>query len=434
MTIDPRHLLQQLSRLPRVRRWWVAYSGGLDSHVLLHLAVAAGLRQSHDLRAVHINHGLQDQAGDWAAHCRRVCCDLQVPLTVIDVQVEAGASQEAAARDARYRAFEQLVDCDEGVLMAHHADDQAETVLLRLLRGSGVKGLAAMPEQRPLGAGLLFRPLLAFERRDLESWATGHQLNWINDPSNRSLDFDRNYLRHQVVPHLKQRWPHASSALSRTARFCREAEQLNRQLAAIDLLDCGIDGAIRCSELLVLEPARQLNLLRHWLAEAGVPLPEESVLRRVLTEVVPARQDAEPCVDWGDHQIRRFRGQLRLWNRNWQAPEGRRRWPLSTALTFSFGTLRSEAVAGRGIRIPAGASVEVDFRRGGERICLLGRAGSRSLKKLLQASDVPPWQRSLIPLIYVDGVLAAVVGLWIARGFEVKSSESGILLKWTPVF
>ncbi|OMH39221.1 tRNA lysidine(34) synthetase TilS [Motiliproteus sp. MSK22-1] len=439
-----------------VRRWWLGFSGGLDSHVLLHLAVAAKLNQTHNLTAIHVDHNLQPEAGVWVEHCSAVCENLGVPLQVLKVAVDEGASLEAQARQARYQAFEHLMSDGDGLLLAHHADDQAETILLRLMRGSGVRGLSSIPEQRPLGKGRLFRPLLSLPRWELEQYAEQNQLNWIEDPSNSSLDFDRNYVRHQVLPELLQRWPHAVQALGRSVRFCAEAQSLNQQLAAEDLQRCSAvksntDHAGRGLDyngMLSLSRDRQCNLLRFWISDQAESLPEEPQLLRILDEVITAREDAQPMVCWGHYQIRRYQGQLYLTDNRWQLPKGKVDWDLTgfrigkgdqnNALNsgldfeFPFGTLSAQRDDGRGIPLKMLGSVEIGFRQGGERLVIAGRQGSRSLKKLLQEAGVPPWQRSFIPLIFVDGVLAAVAGFWIVEGFQADQNQEALGFSWKP--
>ena len=339
MTLQHQQLFDYLSPDGRIKaggikRWWLGFSGGLDSHVLLHLAVAAKLHKTHNLTVIHVDHGLQPEAGVWVEHCSSICLDLGVPLQVLKVAVDRGASIEAQARQARYQAFDQLMSADDGLLLAHHADDQAETILLRLMRGSGVRGLSSIPEQRQLGKGLLFRPLLSVPRWELEQYAEKNQLSWIEDPSNESLDFDRNYVRHQVLPELLQRWPHAVQALGRSVRFCAEAQSLNQQLAAEDLQRCSAKKIIRgfddqgldYTEILSLRRDRQCNLLRFWIANQAETLPEEPQLLRILDEVITAREDAQPMVCWGNYQIRRFQGQLYLIDNRWQVPESRLQW------------------------------------------------------------------------------------------------------------
>ncbi|MEH6626311.1 MAG: tRNA lysidine(34) synthetase TilS [Motiliproteus sp.] len=437
MAIHSDYLLEQLSPYDSVKRWWLGFSGGLDSQVLLDLALSAGLHKSHDLKILHVHHGLQDEADSWVEDCRKRCQDLGVPLTVSRVQVSQGASPEAMAREARYQVFDTVVAEGDGLLLAHHQDDQAETMLLRLLRGSGPKGLSGIPQHRSLAKGALVRPLLGLSRQQLEAHAQQQRLQWIEDPSNQSLQHDRNYLRHQVLPQLKQRWPHALDAFSRTARFCHEADQLNQQLAAMDYQQCGVSGRLQCPQLLALAPERQRNLIRYWLRESSLLLPEERVMEQILSQLLNARPDAEPCVSWGDVQMRRFQQQLYLVDGRWQPPLKKCSWDLRQPLCFSFGELSVQPACGEGVKIPAGSRVEVGFRQGGEKLRLHGREGSRSLKKLLQEAQVPPWRRPLLPLIYVDGELAAVADLWISEDYQaVQAVNEEALIKfvWDAFF
>ncbi|MEN9847337.1 MAG: hypothetical protein RL368_77, partial [Pseudomonadota bacterium] len=217
---DPTQLLQTLQELPPCRRYWVAYSGGLDSHVLLHALAKLRTHCTAHLHAVHIHHGLNPRADEWAKHCQQVCADLGIPSTVhaIHIPRNTGASLEALARDARYAALKSIIGEGEVCFTAHHGDDQAETVLLQLFRGAGVAGLSAMPRSAPLGNGWQVRPLLNYSRTQLQHYATTQQLHWIEDDSNLDLRFDRNFLRHAVLPILRQRWGSLSPTLQRVAQ------------------------------------------------------------------------------------------------------------------------------------------------------------------------------------------------------------------------
>ncbi|NNG62887.1 tRNA lysidine(34) synthetase TilS, partial [Pseudomonas fragi] len=268
-------LLKALEPWRNAGAWHVALSGGLDSTVLLH--VLAQLRQTRSLpplSAIHVHHGLQAAADEWPAHCQALCNALGVPLQVVHVHVQAGASLERAAREARYQAFVTLTRAQEVLLTGQHRDDQAETLLFRLLRGAGVSGLAAMPRQRRLGEGNLCRPLLDVSRTDLEAYAREHSLGWIEDPSNQQTDFSRNYLRHEIFPLLTRRWPQAAASMARSAAHCAEAQGLLDDLARQDLQAAGAVSefdwlglpSLELAPITCLSPARQRNALRYWLA------------------------------------------------------------------------------------------------------------------------------------------------------------------------
>jgi tRNA(Ile)-lysidine synthase len=434
----PEILLRHLLVWPRPAGYVVAYSGGMDSHVLLDALVRLRARLGVPVLAVHVNHGLQPAAGAWQAHCAAVCHALCVPLTQLSVDAGAqrGESPEAAARTARYRALRAWMPAGYGLLTAQHRDDQAETVLLQLLRGSGVHGLAAMPEYSAFGPGHLLRPLLACTRGELRRYARQQGLRWVEDPSNRDTALTRNFLRQRIFPSLQERWPQVSTSLARSATNQAEAAQLLDEVAAGDLagLDGG-DGSLRVPVLAQLTPARRRNALRGWLRAATGAAPSRAVLDRVVRDLTESRMDAEPCVRWGDFELRRYRTRLYLLRR---APAAGPRpsvcWSMTGPLVLpaGLGTLRVRAVAGQGIRtslVPA-RGVQVCWRRGGELCRPAGRGHHHALRKLFQEQGVPPWERERIPLIFIDGQLAAVTGLWTCEPCQARAGEPGLQVHW----
>ena len=416
----------------------IAYSGGRDSSVLLHAAadlwrdgrVAA-------LRALHVDHGLHPDAPRWRAHCAATCSALGVPFAsvAVDAQPRAGESPEAAARDARYVALAKLLAPGEWLLTAHHRDDQAETLLLQLLRGAGLAGLAAMPAHAPFAGGRLVRPLLDLGRDVLAAYASRHALEWCEDPGNAVLAPDRNYLRHVVLPALAQRWPAAATCLARSAAHCAEAAELLDTLAAGDLAAIGVPADSPALPLAALRPLpapRRRLLLRHWLAGLGLPLPGRRVLARIDDEMLGAAADRSPCVAWPGAELRRHRETLYA-----QPPmpgavdRSTRDWDPARPLELPWGTLSARPVRGSGLDpaqlVPG--RVVVTTRAGGERLRLPGRP-TRPLKKLLQEAGVPPWRRARLPLVWIDGALAAVAGLWIAADFAAAPEAPGLGLEW----
>ena len=438
MAFSPASLETALPDCPGASHYWVAYSGGVDSHALLHAMAALRLPGGAALGAVHVNHGLQAGAGRWQAHCRSVCRDLGVPC--VDLQVDgraaSGESPEAAARQARYQALQAWLPAGDCLLTAQHRDDQAETLLLQLLRGSGVGGLAAMPPMAVFGAGHLLRPLLGFSRESLLAYARRHGLQWVEDPSNLDTGLDRNYLRHRILPVLRERWPAASATLSRSAAHCAEAAQLLSALAQQDMAALSGDGAetLPVAGLAGLNPPRRRNLLRHWIASRGATVPSAAVLARVEQDVLASRVDAEPCVRFGQYAIRRYRDSIHLTT---PAPE------LSPGLVLDWdpgstpelgvagGVLSASEATGSGIRRSSlQEGVRVSFRRGGERCQPAGRRHHHTLKKLLQEQGVPPWERRWLPLIYIGDRLAAVAGLWVCEPFSTAPGEAGLVIRW----
>lgn len=429
---SPQALLERLRALPPVSGYCVAYSGGLDSHCLLHASAALRGQLSLPLRALHVHHGLLPQADAWTRHCDSVCRALGVPLSVHRVSVAAGPAEspEEAARRARYQVFGEQLQPGECLLLAHHLDDQAETLLQRLLRGAGIRGLAAMPARRPLAAGLLSRPLLTFSRRDLADYATREGLAWVEDPSNADPALDRNLLRAEILPRLRQRWPDAGARLAASAGHAAEAEELLEELAAADLAICG-DPTPAVAAVAALSAARQRNLLRYWIRRSGRRPPSQARLEAGRAALLGAGDDRQPALDWAEGRIRRYRGRLYL-----SAPTAvepvQLCWAPPEPLSLPLGRLRAEPVLGGGLsrRRLQGQRITVRTRVGGERLRPVGRAHRKSLKKLLQEVGVPPWERAGLPLVYVGEELAAVADLWVVEGFQAGSGESGWRLLW----
>jgi len=436
---SPDSLIQHLLTLPAVPHYWVAYSGGVDSHVLLHALAARRDSLPGELGAVHVNHGLQVAATDWAVHCETVCRELGVPLVGLttDGRPDAGDSPEAAARAARYAVLEQWLPAGHDLLTAQHRDDQAETLLLQLLRGSGVRGLAAMPEVADLGAGLLLRPLLDVSRGELQTYADRHRLHWVEDPSNMDTGLDRNYLRHRIVPELRRRWPAAANTLARSAQHCAAAARILDQVAADDLaiLQGPAADTLMLDGLRGLSLERQRNALRYWLRERCGVVPSTAVLTRILHDIAASRPDASPCVRWGGFEVRRYRGRLYLLRQAAVSRPGLRlAWSMrgSLELPDAGGTLRASRVAGQGVRVTAVAGpVAVAFRQGGERCRPAGRRQHHSLKKLFQEQGVPPWERPRVPLVYIGEELAAVAGFWVCEPFSAAPGEPGFSIEWS---
>lgn len=416
----------------------VAFSGGLDSQVLLH--ALAGLRPELGVPvdAIHVHHGLSPNADQWAAQCTNVCARLEIPCRVVhvDARASAGESPEAAARTARYAAFEQALLPGQILLTAHHQDDQAETLLLMLLRGAGPAGLAGMPQQRPLGQGKLLRPMLALSRADLSVYAQAHGLEWVDDESNLDTSYDRNFLRHEVLPRLRHRWPTVDATLARAAAHQAEASQLLSDLASADLqhLAGSRPGTLSVSGLLGLDSARRRNALRHWLRQRGLPPTDSIQLHRIELEVLQARTDAEPLVHWQGAEVRRYRDDLHAMQPLGPAPEMALPWDMNTPLQLPHGLGQLEAITVQGQGIAAthcrGKRLQVVFRQGGERCQPLGRQHRHELKKLMQEAGMPPWERLRTPLLMLDGELVAVVGQWICVPFAAAAEEEGVLVHW----
>lgn len=401
----------------------VALSGGLDSTVLLSLLHE--LRQAglllRPLAAIHVNHQLQAAAADWEAHCRRLCASLDVPLHVAHATVvakDSGLGLEAAAREARYTLFADYLPQGALLLQGHHGEDQCETVLLHLARSSGVRGLAGIPAQRALGQGCLLRPLLSCARSGLQAHAQSRALQWVDDPSNSDTQLDRNYLRHEVLPLLKRRWPALVQNVARSSDLLAESSHLLDELAQIDLLAVrgASPGCLDVEGLRKLSQARCRNLLRYWVRErhgeaAGIP---GRVLEEGLHTLLEAAVDRSPLLAWnsaaGRLELRRYRGELYLLD---ALPAGALEdlaWETAQALQLPAG-LGILTLVADGNESVAAVRLEVRWRRGGEHM-RLARRGTQSLKNLLQEQHIPPWWRPRLPLVYGAGELLVVPGLF----------------------
>ncbi|MBK4727717.1 tRNA lysidine(34) synthetase TilS [Pantoea agglomerans] len=414
----------------------LAYSGGLDSSVLLHqLVLLRQQRPALQLRAVHIHHGLNPLAESWVAHCQQQCARWQVPLEVVYVRVDARQGGiEAAARTARYQAFRQRLRAGETLLTAQHQDDQSETLLLALKRGSGPAGLAAMPQQHWLGEHRHLRPLLTHSRQQLEEWAHHHQLTWIEDDSNSDARYDRNFLRLEVMPMLNARWPHFSRAVARSAALCGEQEQLLDELLA-ESLDSLMDasGTLSILPMLEMSDARRFALLRRWIAHQQGSMPSRDALRRVWQEVACSREDAEPRFRLGQNEVRRFRGRLYWLPLLTSLSEHALPWPdraQPLLLPDGLGQLEQHNNDGLALRPPlSGEAVSVRFQAQGS-LHIVGRSGSRPLKKLWQELAVPPWQRDRTPLIFYGDRLAAAADFFVTRDGAPAAPDPAWFVYW----
>lgn len=410
----------------------VGLSGGLDSTVLLHALAASPAARHRGLRALNVDHGLHAQSPAWAAHCRALCKRLGVPLHVQPVHVgsSVGSGLEAAAREARYAAFAHVLATGETLVLGHHRDDQVETLLLRLLRGSGTAALAGMARLRPLARGQLWRPLLALPRTLLHDYARHAGLQWIEDPANADPRHDRSVLRHELLPRLRARWPGADAALARSARLLGEdGERLHRVDAQLLAGVQGFDPAtLSLPAFTALEASERRAVLRAWLKVLVLPPPPAAVIDRIDHELLGARDDAAPCLRWAGAELRRYRESLhamaplpnpaRGWRLRW---DGRDALPLPTG----FGTLCLEGAGRAGF----GEPVEVRPRDGGERMQCRTGARRQALKHVLQELGVPPWWRQRLPLLFDrSGELVAAGDLVVAPAWQDSLGDAR--LRW----
>ncbi len=440
-------------------------SGGVDSVVLLHLLHQLSPRYSWRLSALHVHHGISPQADAWAAFCVGLCarCDIPLQIAQVDITPLREMGIEAAARKLRYKALSrQSVDF---IALAHHLDDQAETLLLQLLRGAGVKGAAAMPcvkraaphtpspgQREGWGGGekltltpspILLRPLLDISRSALLDYAQQHALQWVEDDSNADDAYLRNFLRHRVLPLLEQRFPAYRETLARSARHFAEAAGLLDELAAQDANTFPLGGGVRGEGKSSLEVAclqslslpRAKNLLRYFLATQGASIPDSTRLEEMLRQLCHARSDAAVRITFGDWQVRCYRGKVYAFpmlpepDTEFCAP-----WRGETVLALPDlgGTLHFEVCMGYGLSLKKlqQATVIVRLRRGAEHIRPDSKRPTRTLKNLLQEHGIPPWQRDTLPLLFCGGELVCVPGVAIDHAYRTQPDEAGVMVNW----
>ena len=421
----------------------IGLSGGVDSVVLLHLLHKLASRFTWQLSAVHVHHGISQHADEWARFCVELCARHHIPLHVEHVDIaplRAAHGIEAAARKLRHAAFARQ-PCDF-VALAHHADDQAETLLLQLLRGAGVRGASAMPvlslSKRPLlaqRAGLpeLLRPLLHCSRQEILDYAATHDLQWIEDESNSDDNYPRNFLRHRVLPLLSEKFPAYRATLTRSAQHFAEASSLLDELAQQDAAQTIESETLAVAALKVLSPPRAKNLLRYFLHGLNAPMPQAVQLDDMLQQLCHARKDAAVCITYGNWQVRRYQGRVYAlramgnFDRNFRLP-----WQGETELVWPALNMRLkfDQSAGGGLSLAKlrRARVTLRPRQGGETLRPHLHAATRTLKNLLQEHHIPPWQRDCLPLLYCGDELVCVLGVAIAAEYQTVADETGVVL------
>lgn len=418
----------------------VGLSGGLDSVVLLHALVL--LKKYSSIRAIHINHQLSANANSWQLHCESFCANLDVPLTSITVDVTSGLGAnreglENEARNCRYQAFEDNMAAGEILLLAHHADDQYETMLLRLMRGAGVKGLSAIPATRPLGQSVLVRPLLGLPRHQLLEYAQSSSLRWIEDESNQDSHFDRNFCRNEVLPLLATRWPNYRASWAKSNQLLGEADELIRALAEIDISAAQTkeESVLKAGSLQVLSPARLRNAIRYWLLRLGLGDIGWHKLNAAIEAFAGTQRTTKTLVETSDFRLIVHAGELHALH-----PE---RELMAEGLIWQFenkecvlpdnGCLRLTCAVNEPamyLDLARISEVQVRYRQGGEELKLRGRP-TKPLKKLLQEANIAPWLRAQLPLIFVDEQLVFVPGIGVAENYSaVSAGVQGVSVEW----
>lgn len=432
------HLRNSLSTDECGRGLCVAYSGGADSTALLHALARLPQARARGLRAIHIDHGLHPDSARWVGHCARFCAALKVPLTVLRVEVDTtrGQGLEAAARRARYAAFAQSLDQGEWLALAHHRDDQIETVLLKLLRGAGPQGLGGMRARRPLTRGWLWRPLLEVPRAALHDYVAEQDLPFIEDPSNAQLQHSRNFLRAQILPLLLAHWPQAATSVAHSAALCRStAELIDSMIDDVLTKLRGDHLTLDASGWSALPDALRAGVLERWLLQLNLSAPTQAQAAELKRQINQAQADRVPRVAWPGAEVRLWRGVLHAmpplpplpenWESAWDGA------PL--ALPPGCGRLLVRSLHADRAPLQFDPPLLVRFRRGGERIKPAGDAHTRQLRDLFQRAAVPPWRRERMPLIWSDDELLAVADRWQSEAGVTYFGCVGAKLEWnTP--
>jgi len=423
----------------------IAYSGGVDSQVLLHAFASLNQKNviSNLIRVCHVNHGLSKNANAWQTFAEQECTKLNLKLTVSQVNVQAQAQQslEALARDARYQVL-QSIHCKPSIIITgHHSDDQAETFLLALKRGSGLKGLSAMATETKQAKDLLLRPLLKVSRAQIIDYAKKHDLTWVEDESNTDSRFERNFIRNDIMPLLANRWPSIVNTINRSSEHCREGQLLLSELAAEDHNFCQNEAkSLSVVPLSQLSQGRFNNLIRYFLELNHCLMPSTEQLAQ-LRQQLKADDDKNPAVKVGDHYLRRYKGTLYLTVdfddvSDWQGDVTLCETHCFIALPDHLGklnflktdTIDAQKISQRVVMPSNGKKVTIRFNHNNPTCLPDYRNHSRSLKKVLQELNIPPWQRKRIPFLYYDDVLVAAIGFFVCQDFLPKVSAANASL------
>lgn len=418
----------------------VALSGGIDSTVLLDLLNSLSNPLQFTLSAVHVDHGISQNANQWSKFCCNFCRTLNIPITITHLKISKvpGGSLEATARTARYQVFNRLRA--DYVVLGQHRDDQAETLFLQLLRGAGTRGLAAMPvvrKQDSYQAPRILRPLLDVSRSHIMQYAKEKKLNWVNDESNENTAFDRNFLRHEIFPRLKKRYPDYPKTFLRTSQHLAEASHLLDELAELDNRKCMLNGKLQIERLRELSTPRTKNLLRYTFSRQGISQPSTKKMTDIIQQLFTAGTDAKLHIPFGNAEFRCYKGAVYIIARKaipdngllfiWRGEKQLVLNQLNGSIKFTF-----KKNSGIDLEKLNKDPVTIRLRSGGEHFRPNCKRPRRKLKSLLQEALIPPWDRSALPLLFSGEQLTWVPGIGIECEFQVSPGKTGLVPTWEP--
>ena len=418
-----------------VTRFTIALSGGLDSMVLLDL-LSKAKRSSDVIKAIHINHNLHESSKEWVDFAKDACKKYKLPLIIESINPkQEGFGLEADAREQRYKKFKEIILDNECLLTAHHLDDQIETTLFRIFRGTGLDGLRSIRKKAKFGKGLLCRPLINIPREAIEQYAKLNDIKWIEDPSNNNIYFDRNYLRNNIVPSIKKRWPNAQKTITRLSSLAENNQKLLHELAKEDIGEIEKFNVLDIGILSNKSSLRINNIFRFMIVKNKMGIPSLKVLESGIETLINAKSDS-PIITWDGFSIRRYKNTLYFFNPDLKQDEIRplkMKWFIDETINLggNRGSIQARFIKGQGIALnKCPKSLEIKYRKGGEQIKPSGHKITKSLKNLFQENNVLPWVRDQIPLVYLDEDLISVGDLWFNQDYKAKEQEDGFLISW----
>lgn len=432
------NFISLLSSFPDVEKFWIACSGGMDSSVLLHLFYSNKSQIKQSLEVIYVNHGLQEKSVDWGEFCKKQCQHYEIPFTQLEINEECpkGVSIEEWAREKRYSLIAQTMNKNDVLFTAHHQDDQVETFFLQALRGAGPRGLVSMPSIKKFVNGFHARPLLQFQRSEIQRYANDNDLVWHDDNSNYDTRYDRNYLRHKILPRIEERWPAYRETISRTINHQNEYKSLLDEIAYNDM-KLALHKNNMCLSLEIIQKLsfeRQKNLVFVWLDELRLDSPGSKHMAQIISDIINSTTDKSPCVNWKDVEVRRYRNLLyasKIMNKH--NVKIKFDWDPESPLTILEETLIAKPEIGKGISKAntKNAKFVVRYRQGGEKIHPDNLAHSKTVKQLFQERGVLPWQRDRIPLIYINEKLAVIPGFCVDKNYSAAKDESSWDIQWS---